>query len=185
VNRFSDMQDDLPFKRDVGALLGAPGPEHFRGRFADVESIKRFIEAGNATVTVVSKKSQSRYTFRFSRPNEADTQLHNQPFATRPVWVSLLAGADNESAYSFMGTIFPGRCLWEVRRSAKSKVGEEAPSWTAMQWFVESLYRHPERVLSHADVWHEGRCGRCGRKLTVPASINDGFGPECAGKVGR
>ena len=29
-----------------------------------------------------------------------------------------------------------------------------------------------------------GRCARCNRRLTVPASINRGLGPECASKVG-
>jgi hypothetical protein len=28
-------------------------------------------------------------------------------------------------------------------------------------------------------VWHEGSCARCGKKLTVPESIESGFGPEC------
>ena len=31
-------------------------------------------------------------------------------------------------------------------------------------------------------VWHEGRCGKCGRKLTVPESLTSGLGPECAGR---
>ena len=30
---------------------------------------------------------------------------------------------------------------------------------------------------------HEGRCMRCGAPLTVPASVERGLGPECAGKV--
>ena len=34
-----------------------------------------------------------------------------------------------------------------------------------------------------AEVWHEGSCGRCGRKLTVPESIENGLGPVCAGLV--
>jgi hypothetical protein len=29
------------------------------------------------------------------------------------------------------------------------------------------------------EVWHEGRCGRCGRALTVPESVERGIGPEC------
>jgi hypothetical protein len=29
------------------------------------------------------------------------------------------------------------------------------------------------------EFWHEGRCGRCGRRLTVPDSIASGYGPEC------
>lgn len=34
----------------------------------------------------------------------------------------------------------------------------------------------PETV----EVWHEGRCARCARRLTVPESIILGLGPECA-----
>src|SRR4051812_27477464 len=170
------MQDDLPFGKEERPLQAAL----LRGKLSTAEEVKRFVEAGNATITVVSKKSGTRYTFRFSRPSAADTQMHNQAFSARPIWVSLLAGTDNESNYSFMGTIFPTRCMWDVRRSAKSKVGEDAPSWSAMMWFVESVYKHPERLVEHAEVWHEGRCGRCGRKLTVPESIMTGFGPECS-----
>jgi hypothetical protein len=29
------------------------------------------------------------------------------------------------------------------------------------------------------EVWHEGKCGKCGRTLTVPSSIESGIGPEC------
>ena len=29
------------------------------------------------------------------------------------------------------------------------------------------------------EIYHDGRCGKCGRQLTVPASIETGFGPEC------
>lgn len=32
--------------------------------------------------------------------------------------------------------------------------------------------------------WHEGRCARCGRRLTVPESIATGWGPECAAVIG-
>jgi hypothetical protein len=34
------------------------------------------------------------------------------------------------------------------------------------------------------EVWHEGRCAKCGLKLTVPQSIMTGFGPTCAKKLG-
>jgi len=27
------------------------------------------------------------------------------------------------------------------------------------------------------------RCGRCGRVLTVPESVESGFGPECIGRL--
>jgi hypothetical protein len=31
-------------------------------------------------------------------------------------------------------------------------------------------------------VYHEAKCARCGR-LTVPESIESGFGPHCLGKA--
>jgi hypothetical protein len=42
-------------------------------------------------------------------------------------------------------------------------------------------WRHPDS--DKLEVWHEGRCGRCGRRLTVPESIESGLGPECATKA--
>lgn len=33
-------------------------------------------------------------------------------------------------------------------------------------------------------IHHAGKCGRCGRKLTTPKSIETGLGPECEKMVG-
>jgi hypothetical protein len=33
-------------------------------------------------------------------------------------------------------------------------------------------------------IHHEGRCGKCGRLLTVPESVETGIGPECAKRMG-
>lgn len=32
------------------------------------------------------------------------------------------------------------------------------------------------------DMYHHGTCGKCGRRLTSPESIELGIGPECRGK---
>jgi len=34
------------------------------------------------------------------------------------------------------------------------------------------------------EVWHEGCCAQCARRLSVPASIELGYGPECASTRG-
>ena len=36
---------------------------------------------------------------------------------------------------------------------------------------------------ANVTVWHEGKCGACGRKLTVPDSIKSGIGPVCAARA--
>lgn len=156
-----------------------------RGRLSDATSVKRFIEAGNATLTIMSLGSGTRFTFKFTRPEE-------EPGKARPIWVKLLNGPDNEGNYIFVGSLFSrqfGSLFDELKFSPKSKVGPEAPSVKALKWMLHHLYGldcggRPEVLFQQAELWHEGRCGRCGRKLTVPSSIASGFGPECAGRIG-
>ena len=43
---------------------------------------------------------------------------------------------------------------------------------------------HKGLLPAEIEVWHEGACCYCGRKLTVPASIELGIGPDCAEERG-
>ena len=59
------------------------------------------------------------------------------------------------------------------------------PSGVSVQAFIWFLNRiEADKPTDGFEFWHEGKCGRCGRKLTVPESIEAGIGPECAGKGG-
>lgn len=149
-----------------------------RRQFTDVNDIRRFIEAGNATLTIVSRKTGTRFTVKFQRPDP-------QPGRARPVFVKVLTGADNEADYSFAGTIWPqgGSSSYSYKHSAKSPLSADAPSVRAVLWLLMHVAAGNARsIFEQCEVWHEGRCGRCGRKLTVPDSIAAGFGPDCAGK---
>lgn len=146
-----------------------------RGQLQTVEAVKKFIEAGKATLTIQSKKTGTRFTYRFSRSAE-------EPGKNRPVWISVMNGADNESSYAYIGTLWIELGVYSFRRTAKSKVTAYAPSMIAITWLLDSLNRKAN-VLEQLEVWHEGTCGRCGRKLTVPSSIASGFGPECVQHV--
>lgn len=131
----------------------------------------QFLLAGNARLTVVSQATEVRFTFRVRRPA-----------GDKPWFVQVLTGSDNEGDYTFFGTIFTD---WTFRHSPRAAIGPDAPSAKAFAW----LWRHLsnpilETVPKGVDLHHEGRCGRCGRALTVPESIESGFGPECAGKIG-
>jgi len=130
-----------------------------------------FMLGGNATVTLVSVKTSTRFTYKIRANDEGDV-----------FFVSLLSGPDNESDYRYLGRIARG-VFWQGRKVPKpGDVGADAPSSLAFKWAWERLCKGV--MLDSLEIWHEGRCGRCNRKLTVPASIASGFGPECAGKVG-
>ncbi len=143
------------------------------GRLATVEAALSFIMAGNATVTLRSQKTGTRFTYKIRKadPNPAYP-------GSVTYFVSLLAGPDNESDFTYLGILRDN----QFRTTAKSRLSLDAPSVKAFRWTYERLVRRefPDQL----EMWHEGRCGRCNRKLTVPSSIELGIGPECAGKMG-
>ncbi len=149
-----------------------------RGEFKDAHVLMQFLQAGKAVFTVRSSKSGERLTFMLERPKQ---QRAGQD--AKPIFVSVLSGADNTSQYTFIGTIFPNEGEWSWRHSYKSHVTNSAASAKVIAWLVHCINTDRSKILTQAQVWHEGRCGRCGRKLTVPESIESGFGPECISKM--
>jgi hypothetical protein len=129
---------------------------------------KGFILAGNAIFTVRSKATQTRFTYKVQQSDPAKCRPGMMPV----YFVSLLNGADNTGDFAYIGTIFADG----FRVTRKSRVAASAPSAIAFSWLMKHL--EDARV----EVWHEGRCGRCGRTLTVPESIESGIGPICATK---
>ena len=171
------MSATLPL--DLSPLPATSAP---RGTLNTQADIVRFLEAGRAILTIRSRRSGERFTYRFRRPDATDDQAP----AARPIFVSVLRGPDNSTDYVFIGTIFPTSSVCEVRPSRATKVGANAPSAKAVRWFLECAYggdRGAARLTKLVEVWHEGRCGRCGRLLTVPESVRRGIGPECAGRL--
>jgi len=138
------------------------------------EDAKAFLFAGKSTVTFVSP-SKARFTYKVSKLKE---EYKTDPNGDDVFFVSVMTGSDNERSYSYMGTVFAkksGEKKFTLTR--KSKVTKDATSVKAFVYVMHNMYRNT--LAKGVEVWHEGSCGRCGRKLTVPASILNGIGPEC------
>lgn len=119
---------------------------------------QRFILGGNAVVTFKSKVTSKHFTYGVRKAKDSDIYF-----------VSVLTNADT-CKYIYIGLIDEKK---RFIRTNKSAVNPNAPSFRAFQW----TWSH----LDHVDVeiWHEGKCGKCGRRLTDPESIQRGFGPKC------
>jgi hypothetical protein len=129
---------------------------------------EKFILAGRATFTIVSLKTSTRFTYRV-KVCENDASLH---------FVQVLTGPDNTADYRYLGIIRRGVFF----HTKKSSIAPTAPCAVAFAWFWRNTVSRAD-IGGLAEIHHEGRCGRCGRLLTVPESIQSGFGPECATKI--
>jgi hypothetical protein len=141
-------------------------PTDNAAKLADAARARDFILAGDARFTFRSAKTGARYTYRVTQPDE-DT----------PHFVKVLTGSDNESDYTFLGTIF---AEVEYRHGRKSHIGVDAPSAKAFAWAWERIAKG--EIPEALEVFHEGRCGMCSRPLTDPESIQLGLGPICRAK---
>ena len=135
----------------------------------EIIKIKEFITAGKALFTLKNEETGNRFTFKVSKPKDSNKDMF---------FVSLLNGPDNYSNYQYMGSIFGQK----FTLTKKSKIGQAAPSYRAFNWLWDMIIGNhdlPEQVK----VLHNGKCARCGRRLTVPESIESGFGPHCLEKA--
>lgn len=129
-------------------------------------NLLKFLLAGNAVFTIRSRATGTRFTYKIAKRN-SDSTFH---------LVSVLTGPNNGSDYTYLGVVLTNRVFIH---SSKSLIGQDAPSAKAFQWFWDHVASLPESC----EVWHEGRCGKCGRLLTDPTSIETGLGPVCAGRA--
>lgn len=132
-------------------------------KFEDAPTARTFMLAGNARVTLVSSKTGTRFTFRIATEEG------------KPHFVAVLTGSNNDTDYTFVGTIFEDKAYVHGRRS---RINPEAACTKAFAWAWK--YLAAGRMPPGCEVFHEGRCGRCARTLTTPESLTRGLGPECA-----
>jgi len=136
------------------------------------EAIQAFLFGGKAFVTLLNTEKNTRLTFKVNQPKKLKgSNMH---------FVSVMKGADNEQSYTFVGTIFDEKSFKHSRKSMESQDGVASKTINA---FMNML--NTKQIHSKLEVWHEGRCGCCGRKLTVPESIVTGLGPLCAARKAK
>lgn len=134
-----------------------------QGMLETAELAKAYIEAGIATFTLESQRTNKHITYRIRKSKDSEVSF-----------VSLLTGSDNESSFTYVGLYEGGN----LRLTRKSKLTDDSVPVRAFRYFANGLKKG--EIAPDLKVFHSGKCGRCGRKLTVPSSIVSGLGPECA-----
>jgi hypothetical protein len=131
---------------------------------------KEFVFAGRSCFTVKNEETGNRFTYKVFKKIFPDEKVM--------FFVSFLRGSDNTSDYTYLGTVFENG----VFKSTKKSRFPDSQAFKVFEWFNKRLWAGT--LPNFINVYHMGRCGRCGKELTVPESIESGFGPECIKKVG-
>lgn len=129
--------------------------------FRDPKELREFLTAGNAKVSVRSEKTLRHYTYKIRKSNDG-----------KAWFVHRLGGG---SQYHYLGTIRSDNHFTHTHKSVRYDWIIE--SYTAFAWLWK--YIAQGIMPTNVTVWHEGRCGACGKELTDPSSIRAGYGPDC------
>jgi hypothetical protein len=125
----------------------------------------QFIFGGKSFVTCLNTKTDNRFTFKVVKHKKDDI-----------FFVNVLTGPDT---YTFIGSVRNGI----YKHSPKSNITSEAQSVKVFAYIINKLKSN--NLPDFIEIYHDGRCGKCGRQLTVPESIETGFGPECAKNLSK
>ena len=123
---------------------------------------KQFVFGGNSIFTLQSNKTGNRFTYKVTKAKNRKGLY----------FAKVLKGTDNDNDYAYLGILTTkGLILTQA-----SKVKKDSTCVKALDFFMERI----ENIPSSITVYHAGKCCCCGRTLTTPESIKNGYGPECA-----
>ena len=144
----------------------------YKHQLTDVNNIKKFILAGKAIFTLESTRTGNWFTYKVNKKefkNRETGEVEKIYY-----FVSILRGPRNDSDYTYLGIINP---KFYVNTTSKSKISNDSISFKALHFFVS--YLRKGELHDEINFYHEGVCGKCGRKLTTPSSVSVGLGPIC------
>jgi hypothetical protein len=143
-----------------------------------------FFFGGKAIFTVENTQTNEHVTYKIKITKPTPK------FRFSSILLCQMTGTNNENHYSYVGKV--NRSLWTERATQKvhaagtvdltkgSKFADGSQQVIRGRWIVDHIVNN-KPIPDYLNVRHAGKCGRCGRTLTTPESLDRGIGPECWG----
>ena len=135
-------------------------------RLVGAKNIKNYCMSGNAIVTLTSPTGV-HYSYYIRAPWMKDKDEFDSDI--RFVYVF-----GSEAKWNYLGELSHNGLKFRVTRN--SYHADCSPEFKGMLYIVRMMHRDFETPMI---LQHEGCCGRCGRRLIDPVSIERGIGPKC------
>ena len=131
-------------------------------KFETVIDILTYLFLGKAFFTIKSLKTGNHFTYRVSAsPRRGDLHF---------VWVKSIT-----NTFVYLGSIKNKR---NFELTDGSNFDSKSLPYIAFKYLLDVAF-HKTEIPPQLEVYHTGRCGRCGRWISTPDSIKRGIGPEC------
>lgn len=121
-----------------------------------------YILAGKSFVTFLNPQTGNRFTYKVVKHKTDDVYF-----------VHVLTSPD---MYKYIGLIKN----FNFHYSRKSTIERDSKSVIVFDYVLLNLWQ--DTLNDRIEIYHDGRCGKCGRQLTDPESVQSGLGPYCRKK---
>lgn len=127
--------------------------------------IKEFILGGKCSCVIENVTTGNHFEYKVTKPEDSKTPMY---------FVKV-----KRQSMLYAGFIKPVGEKWTFIQGSKGQLSGTDIEIMALLYVLDHHAMLPFNVVVH----HLGKCGRCGRKLSDPASIERGLGPECLKKT--
>lgn len=146
---------------------------NLEGKVINNKDALPFILAGKSEFTIQSNNTGKQFAFKMSKQKSTASYEDSSEFV---YFVSVLQ--NEKSTYAGILLYNSKTSLFEYRRGSKGKIEVSDIRIKSLLYILNSL--NIGKYDINVTIYHCGKCGRCGKKLTTPESILTGLGPSCS-----
>lgn len=138
----------------------------------------RYMLAGKSEFTLLSLKTGVRLKYKLTKKESNQKGKDGSP-----EYIYYINTYD-DGDYKYAGVLFFDGLnnTFKFGKGARGKLLPSHINVKSILYVLNNLAKGNEQMS--LEVYHAGKCGRCGKKLTTPESILTGLGPECSKKAG-
>ncbi len=149
-----------------------------RGGEVNLKDALRYMLAGKSEFTMLSIKSGVRLRYKLTKK---ESKYKGEDGASEFIYF-LNTFTDGDMQYA--GVLFynDDNNTFNFGKGARGKLQPSHLNVRSILYVLNNLTKGNEDLA--LKVYHSGKCGRCGRKLTTPESVLTGLGPTCSKVAG-
>lgn len=150
------------------------GTVDYRAGFIAQDKAFEFMLAGKSEFILHSTKTNEDFKFKLDKK---DSKYNAGEFI---YFVSLKVGRIDQ--YAGVMWFNSNTSEFNFKEKVDGPVKASSVEIRSLLFVLNKLYK--EDTVQYLEVYHVGKCGRCGKKLTTPESILTGLGPSCSKNLG-